>query len=197
MIHPHTRVQFVNDNIGMGLFATHLIPKGTIIWCLDKFDQIFSPDQVAKMPANYQDILDVYSFRNEKGEYVLCWDNTKYINHSSNSNCLTTAFQYEIAIRDIHPGEQLFNDYGYLKLTHSMQVEPEEGSDRTEVHPDDLLTYYNEWDDQLKDAYRFLKEVKQPLKKILSPELWKDAIEVSNEKKEMASIILNYFYPNE
>jgi hypothetical protein len=193
MIHPHTKVQFINEKIGYGLVATKLIPKGTIVWCLDNFDQVFTPEQVAEMAAPYRAIMDVYSFRNEKGEYVLCWDNTKFVNHSSNSNCLTTAYQYELAIRDIQPGEQIFNDYGYLNLPYVLQAEEEEGVEGVEVRADDMLKRYPEWDQKLKDAYACLNQVEQPLKTILAPELWAQALDIAEGKREMDSILLSYF----
>ena len=52
----------------------------------------------------YQDILDFYAYRNASGNYILCWDHARFVNHSFNSNCLTTAYDFEIAIRDIQPG---------------------------------------------------------------------------------------------
>ncbi len=30
VIHPHTKLQYVNENIDFGVFATEFIPKGTI-----------------------------------------------------------------------------------------------------------------------------------------------------------------------
>ena len=110
MIHPHTELQFISEQIGYGVVATKRIPKGTITWALDKLDRIFSQEQVRSMDPLYQKVLDTYSYRNPQGNYILCWDNARFINHSSNSNCITTAYEFEIAIRDIHPGEQLTDD---------------------------------------------------------------------------------------
>jgi len=35
MIHPDTEVRFINDEIGYGVVAKKLIPKGTITWVQD------------------------------------------------------------------------------------------------------------------------------------------------------------------
>jgi hypothetical protein len=51
MVHPHTELRFVSPQIGWGVFATRLIPRGTIVWALDSLDQRFTPDQVAALPA--------------------------------------------------------------------------------------------------------------------------------------------------
>ncbi|MEQ8926171.1 MAG: SET domain-containing protein [Fulvivirga sp.] len=112
MIHPKTELRFINDEIGYGVVATDFIPKGTITWVLDKFDREFTPDQMQSFEDTYKDILEVYSYRNGNGNYILCWDNGRFVNHSFNSNCFTTPYDFEIAIRDIQPGEQLTDDCG-------------------------------------------------------------------------------------
>jgi len=32
MIHPDTELRLSNPRIGLGVFATHFIPKGTLTW---------------------------------------------------------------------------------------------------------------------------------------------------------------------
>ena len=39
MIHPNTRLGFVNEEIGYGVFATALIPKGTIVYVKDDLER--------------------------------------------------------------------------------------------------------------------------------------------------------------
>jgi len=43
MMHPHTKVQFISDEVGHGVVATAFIPKGTITWVQDPLDRVFSP----------------------------------------------------------------------------------------------------------------------------------------------------------
>ena len=99
MIHPHTELRFINNEIGYGVVATEFIPAGTITWVQDKLDREFLPEEVGSLDPIYQSILDTYTFRNRVGNYILCWDNARYVNHSFNSNCLTTAYDFEIAVR--------------------------------------------------------------------------------------------------
>ena len=140
MIHPKTELKFISNDIGHGVVATEFIPAGTITWALDKLDREFSPEAFKAMDALYQDIFETYTFRNNNGNLVLCWDNGRYVNHSFNSNCLSTAYDFEIAIRDIHPGEQLTDDYGYLNISKPFRG-IDEGTKRKVVYPDDLLKY--------------------------------------------------------
>lgn len=136
MIHPHTELRFISPEIGHGVVATQFIPAGTITWVLDKLDQRFSPKQFENFEPIYQNILEYYTFRNGDGKLILCWDNGRFVNHSFNSNCLSTAYDFEIAIRDIQPGEQLTDDYGYLNISTPFRG-IDEGTKRKVVYPDD------------------------------------------------------------
>jgi uncharacterized protein len=192
MIHPKTELKFINNDIGYGVVATEFIPAGTITWALDKLDREFSPMDFQTMDSIYQDILDTYTFRNNNGNLVLCWDNGRFVNHSFNSNCLSTAYDFEIAIRDIHPGEQLTDDYGYLNVSKPFRG-IDEGTKRKVVYPDDLLKYSKIWDKKLLKVFHKIPKLEQPLKSLISQDIWNEIIEVSEKKKEMESIIKNFY----
>jgi len=192
MIHPKTELKFINNDIGYGVIATEFIPAGTITWALDKLDREFSPLDFQTMDSIYQDILDTYTFRNNNGNLVLCWDNGRFVNHSFNSNCLSTAYDFEIAIRDIHPGEQLTDDYGYLNVSKPFRG-IDEGTKRKVVYPDDLLKYSKIWDKKLLRVFYKIPKLHQPLKQLISEEIWNEIIAVSEKKKEMESIIKNFY----
>src|SRR5262252_2299151 len=106
MIHPDSELRFVNDIVGYGLFATRLIPKGTFTWVRDDLDQIVDPSVQHHLPAMLTAQLHKYSYLEPRGR-ILCWDHGRYVNHSCEPNCRSTGFDLEIAVRDIHPGEQL------------------------------------------------------------------------------------------
>lgn len=195
MIFPKTELQFISQELGYGVVATEFIPKGTITWVLDRLDREFTPRQITRLPATYQSILDTYSYRNNRGNYVLCWDFGRYVNHSFKSNCLTTAYDFEIAIRDIYPGEQLTDDYGYLNVDTPFEA-LDEGTERKVVYPDDLPHYYQQWDAQLKEVFPMILQVPQLLKDILSPQQWETIEKVATQKKEMRSILACYFSKN-
>lgn len=194
MIHPLTELKFISNEIGYGVVAREFIPKGTITWVLDKLDREFSPFEIQTMEPIYQEILDFYTFRNNNGNYVLCWDNGRYVNHSFNSNCLTTAYDFEIAIRDILPGEQLTDDYGYLNIPYPFRG-IDEGTRRKIVYPDDLVKYHKIWDKKIEKAFPLITKVNQPLRTLISDERWKEIEAIEKGEKQMLSILHN-FYPN-
>jgi hypothetical protein len=192
MIHPDTELQFISREIGYGVVATKFIPKGTITWVLDKLDRSFNPEEIEALDAHYRDIIDTYCYRNNKGQYVLCWDIARYVNHSFKSNCLTTAYDFEIAIRDIEPGEQLTDDYGYLNIEEPFRG-VNEGTKRKTVYPDDLLRYHSQWDKQIDSAMRKLHQTDQPLRKFMTDEKWSKALEIATGNRKSESILSCYY----
>lgn len=192
MMHPKTELKLINKEIGYGVVAKEFIPAGTITWVLDDLDREFTPTQYDKMKPIYKDILDTYCYRNNKGNFVLCWDYGRYVNHSFKSNCLSTAYDFEIAIRDIQAGEELTDDYGYLNVSQPFRG-IDEGTRRKTVYPDDLLKQYKNWDKILLQHFPKITKVEQPLKSLITAKLWEEILSISEQKKEMISILNNHF----
>lgn len=194
-MHPDTEVQFISEEIGYGVVAKKFIPKGTITWVQDELDQIYTPQQVAKMNDVSKEMIDKYTFRNNQGNFIMCWDTSKYVNHSFKSNCLSTAYDFEIAVRDINTGEELTDDYGYLNVTEAFKAK-NEGTSRTTVYPDDLLNFHEQWDNQLEKAFREMHKVKQPLQQLI-PSQTQQKIDRILQGKESMDSILNLYYKEE
>jgi hypothetical protein len=102
---------------GLGLFAVGFIPRGTPVWRFEPgFDQEFSPEQFAALPAGAQAHLRWFAYVNrESGGHVLSGDHTCFMNHSPDPNTgaapdalppVTT-----IALRDIAAGEEMTCNY--------------------------------------------------------------------------------------
>lgn len=195
MIHPKTEIKLISKEVGYGVIATEFIPAGTITWALDKLDREFTQAEYDNMDPIYQDILETYTFRNNLGNHVLCWDNGRFVNHSFNSNCLTTAYDFEIAIRDIQPGEQLTDDYGYLNITRPFEG-IDEGTERKVVYPDDLKRFYAAWDAKIAKVFPLILDVEQPLKELIKKDLWKKITEINKGEEELESILINYYDPD-
>lgn len=193
MIHPKTELRFISHEVGYGVVAKEFIPKGTITWVLDQLDREFTPSEFDKLQPAYQDILDTYCFRNNKGNLVLCWDHARYVNHSFNANCLSTAYDFEIAIRDIQPGEQLTDDYGYLNI-HRPFRGIDEGTKRKVVYPNDLLKYHKVWDKKVLNALPLYLKVDQPLEYMLTEDQKQRIHKIIAGNESMESI-LSCYYP--
>lgn len=195
MIHPDTELRFLNGHVGYGVVATKFIPKGTITWVLDKLDRTFTPGQIEDMGEAYQRILDTYCYRNRDGNFVLCWDLGRFVNHSFNSSCISTAYDFEFAVRDIYPGEELTDDYGYLNISEPFRA-VDEGTERKIVYPDDLLKYHPIWDQKLLDAFNAFPTVSQPLAEILPTGTMDLCHQIAAGQAEMASILSCYYDSN-
>jgi hypothetical protein len=188
MIHPDTEVRFISKEKGYGVVATKLIPKGTITWVQDDLDQIFTKDRVKNLNPFIKKYLDIYSFTNKNGEMVLCWDNGKFVNHSFKPSCFSTPYDFEIAIRDIHPGEELTDDYGYLNVEKPFEV-IDENTDRKTVYPDDILNFHEEWDELIKENAPKVLEVKQILRELIPEKTWTEFVNAVYNPHQMKSIL--------
>ena len=192
MIHPDTELRFINDVVGYGVVAKKFIPKGTITWVQDDLDQVFTPEAIQKLNPVMLNHLDTYCFTNNKGEKILCWDNAKFVNHSFNSSCMSTAYDFEIAIRDIYPGEQLTDDYGYLNISEPFEAE-DEGTERKIVYPDDILKYHTIWDQAVIDNLQNINKLAQPLDKFISAKTREEFNRVISGESPLRSIKSCYF----
>lgn len=192
MIHPDTELRFINNVVGYGVVAKKFIPKGTITWVQDDLDQVFTAEDIKKIDPLVHTYLDTYCFTNGRGEMVLCWDNAKFVNHSFNPSCMSTAYDFEIAIRDIYPGEQLTDDYGYLNVSEPFEAE-DEGTERKIVYPDDILKYYEKWDNAIMANLIYIKNVQQPLQKFIPLRSWDEFSKVLDGHSSLRSIKTCYF----
>ncbi|MEY3011638.1 MAG: hypothetical protein RIT45_373 [Pseudomonadota bacterium] len=171
MVHPDTTLAFIDDVVGYGVVATQPIPKGTIVWVEDPLDQRFSPERMATMPEVLRNPVERYSYRDHRGDMVLCWDLAKYFNHSCSSTCLGLDFPFEVAVRDIAVGEQLTDDYGTFYLLGAERFSCRCGAEgcRGAVTPDDRVAHEPGWRVQLAEALGRTQAVGQPLAALLQP----------------------------
>lgn len=191
MIHPHTELRFINDQIGYGVVATRLIPCGTITWVRDEFDQSLPAAQVERMDSIYRDIAAKYGFVDARGDLVLCWDLARYVNHSCDPSCRSAGYDFELAVRDIHRGEELTDDYGSLNLEYDFICFCGSAMCREKIRPDDLLRYADSWDQIVAESFRLIPTVSQPLWPLVKE---KDVIDaVLANRIPIASCQQNYY----
>jgi SET domain-containing protein len=112
----------VSEIDGIGLFADENIARGAIIWRFDpSIDQRFSEDMLPRLSLGAREQIEKYSYREKhSGLYVLCGDDARFFNHSTEPNCIDIyedaanpddAHDVTLALRDIAKGEELTCDY--------------------------------------------------------------------------------------
>jgi uncharacterized protein len=107
---------------GIGLFADEFIPRGTIIWKFNPvIDITLCLDQIEKLAEPSFEQIKKYTYRSMiSGCYVLCGDDARFFNHSTEPNCYDVCESEEqdltIASRDIEKGEELTCDYALFDL---------------------------------------------------------------------------------
>ena len=167
MIHPSTQLDFVSPEVGLGVFATEFIPEGTIVYVIDDLDIQIKPDDELLRNKLYKSIIEKYSYVDENGTHIISWDYAKYVNHCCNFNTISTGYGFEIAIRDIMPGEQITDEYGALNINKPIKLKCTYRNCRKVVKPGDINHYYKEWDALIQKSLKKVKKVKQPLVKYL------------------------------
>ncbi len=170
MIHPDTELRNIGEPIGYGVFATAHIPEGTIVYVKDSLELIISPTDYLMHTSDMQEVIEKYSYIDEKGNRIVSWDFAKYVNHCCNCNTISTGYGFEIAIRDIHAGEQITDEYGIFNLDREMSLVCGEPTCRRVIRPDDFDTYYRDWDEKIKASIPKLFQVQQPLMPFLDGE---------------------------
>ena len=169
MMHPHTELRDAGREMGLGVFATRRIPRGTIVWCRDALDHCLPLERVREMPLAYRKLLDRYGFLDEHGDRILCWDFGRFVNHSCDPNVLPTPWRAEIAVRTIHAGEQITNDYATLNLERAFRCGCRAAGCRGVIRPNDFESLVATWDERLGSALPALVQVEQPLMRWIAP----------------------------
>jgi uncharacterized protein len=166
MIHPDTELRFISDEVGYGVFATALIQRGTITWVRDDFDILLSKEKFEQLEPVYRTLADKYAYVDAEGVYVLCWDIAKYVNHSCHPNCLGGRDEFEVALRDVRPGDELRCDYATLNLDQSELFQCRCGARncRGTVRPEDATVFADEWAQTFHAAFSLAETVPQPLR---------------------------------
>ena len=170
MIHPATELRYISPSIGFGVFATKFIPQGTIVYVQDALEIVLPANHPLLTADIYQPILDKYSTVEKDGSRLLSWDIARYVNHSCQSNALSTGYGFEVATRDIEPGEEITDDYGQFNLPYDMPCSCGHPNCRGSVRPSAFNTLVQQWDTQLNAALARLNNEDQPLWRYLDEE---------------------------
>ena len=103
---------------GVGLFANQFIPKGTSVWKFQYPDLKIDKSELSKLSEPAREQFLKYTYLNpESNKYILCFDDSRFFNHSDNPNCIDTKSQdgeeegVDVAVKDIQEGDELTCNY--------------------------------------------------------------------------------------
>lgn len=114
MIHPDTRLVTISAFGGLGVVATRPLPRGTVIWAPDPLDLTIPDRSMRELPQLLRERVQDHAYLNDDGNWILCWDHARFVNHSCEANTLLTADGLEICVRNIAEGEQITNEYAFF-----------------------------------------------------------------------------------
>ena len=163
MLHPDTELRWIDSTVGFGVVATRAIARGTITWARDPLDATLTPAARAALDALYGAFFERYAFIDGRGDTVLCWDHTRFVNHGCDPASLDTGFDCDVAVRDIAAGEQLTVDYGQLALAEPMTCACGAAACRQVIRPDDPARLADDWRARSEAALVLARAVPQPL----------------------------------
>lgn len=167
MILPHTQVRVVSETIGEGAFAGEVIPRGTIVWTQDVFDQVWSPADADRLPGSQRAVLERWAHLDQSRNYILCWDAGRLVNHSCEPTLRGVGPWFQVARREIQPGEQLTCDYGECNINPGLDCECGQAGCRGRIHSSDLMRFGDAWDAEAAELLGLLSQVSQPLQDFL------------------------------
>ncbi|TAF12221.1 MAG: SET domain-containing protein-lysine N-methyltransferase [Nostocales cyanobacterium] len=193
MLHPNIQLQFINESVGFGLIASQLIPRGTVTWVHDKFDVVITGQEMEHIEEIYKRTIIKYAYRNKHGDFIFSWDNGRFINHSFDSNTISTAYNFDIAIRDIAAGEEITCDYGCFNLPGIVNLLPENSAQRTAITPHDIILYHQIFDKKASQGLAYFDKVEQALKPIIDHEVYQKCVDIAQNKAQIDSILTCYF----
>ncbi len=163
MIHPDTAIRFVSEQIGLGVFASADIPRGTIIYVRDPLELRLDPRGFNALDFVQKAAIEKYSYLDAEGNMIVSWDHAKYMNHSCESNTIATAYGFEIAIRDIKAGEELTTEYGVLNIQLEYAIGCGCRECRGALRMGDIDRYHRVWDGWIVGALKAASQVPQAL----------------------------------
>lgn len=189
MIHPHTELRLISPEIGLGPVVTRFIPKGTIVWVLDRFDIVMSPQQVEELPRPYRAIAERYAYVDPSGSSILCWDHARFMNHHCEPAVRGVTPQFQITVRDVHPGEELTCEYAECNIVN---LDCRCGSPRCRgrIRAEDLIEHAAAWQAEVQAALGDARTVPQPLWQFLEdPDAARRILDGSTEATPMPSFL--------
>jgi len=188
VIHPSTEVKYIDKHVGWGVFATSQIPMGTITYVWDPLEIEISPEDPRLHDPRTADLVERYSYIDPGGTRIVSWDHAKYVNHCCQCNTMSTAYGFEIAVRDIEAGEEITDEYGMFNLPGPMDLHCSDGPCRGRVEAIDLDRFYESWDSQVQAALRLALEVEQPLWPLVDPPTVKAITQLARWNKGYRSV---------
>jgi len=105
-----------NPQMGLGLYAKEFIEKGSIVWqYIEGVDVRISKEKFEELNGAQKEYFYKYAWLEEDDCYYSSCDLTNFINHSYTPN-LKVIDDIVIAIQDIQPGEEMFENYQEFDL---------------------------------------------------------------------------------
>lgn len=140
----------------------------------DALEPEVTPEEFAGHSPAMQEMIERYSYIDERGIRIISWDFGRFVNHCCHCNTMSTGYGFEIAIRDILPGEEITDEYGIFNIEHPIPLLCKYCDCRGMVSKEDFEKYFNAWDEQVIPAIQLVNSVEQPLQAFMDRQTLQD-----------------------
>jgi hypothetical protein len=120
---------------------------------------------------------------------IVSWDLAKYVNHCCDCNTMSTGYGFEIALRDIHPGEEITVEYGLFNIPEPMPLYCGCTHCRGLLTAADIDRYHATWDRAVQEALSRLESVSQPLWSLVPPEIAEAVRSYLHTRRDYRSVL--------
>jgi uncharacterized protein len=189
MMHPHALLKKVDDVIGYGVFASKLIPAGSVTYARDDSEWFVCPEEYSMMDETQKKEVDWFSYIDSDGMRIVSTDIARYMNHNCDANTISTGYGFEIAVRDIQPGQEITDEYGLFSLPEPMKCFCGSANCRTVIREDDWDRYFLQWDMKARIGLSKFDKVYQPLAGYIDKCLIKEVQDYLHGRCEMKSVL--------
>ncbi len=163
MMHPDTRLGPVNPVVGLGVFATAPIPRGTVVWVRDPLDTVLTRAEADALFTPMRERVYHYAYVTPEQEVVLCWDHARYMNHACSPNTRSAGDEFDVAVEDIPAGAEITCDYGAFGSLVAFVCRCGAPACRRTVRGDDLARLGDGWRALAQAALREGRGHPQPI----------------------------------
>jgi len=121
MMHPSTELYVRSDGVGVGVRATAALPVGTLLWVRDSVDVVLEPAEVERLEPTLRAVVRRLGYRNAGGQWIVCWDAGKHVNHSCAPTMRGVGHDAMLAVRPVAAGDEITCDYAECNLDEPLE----------------------------------------------------------------------------
>ncbi|MBO6935175.1 MAG: hypothetical protein JJ863_09365 [Deltaproteobacteria bacterium] len=166
MMHPATELFVRTDGVGVGVRATEALPLGTLLWVRDALDLVLEPNAIRRLAPALRAPVRRLGYRNARGQWIVCWDAGKHVNHSCDPTMRGVGHDAMVAVRAVRVGDEITCDYAECNLDETLSCLCGAPSCRGSIGGPIAEATWKRWQQEVEAAVARADHLPQPLLKV-------------------------------